>query len=385
MLSNIKESGAKKVLAKVFSRKTFHRQVSGNKGEYKNYLIDLVSRCGSYERVIVMPKEMVPNDVTLDAFNFVYQKDHSILPILLRYLTHTDLLREAKDDLDEVNQKLQSLMDKEIKKLQVEQETLCEEIIAELSDKKVNVEQSEEFARKGAKITETASRIKEIELYKEHVRNILSGKEVISRTYPKEYYLILNDELTKIMEKKLKAYVKDDEVDVEKIYHGLTSKAKKILLLEGVGLSAQCVSLGFFVGAPFVQFLVGTTVKVSPVAYSLYAVATMVSVAATSLVIAGVAYLVNRHYKKSFAKEMKNFIEGPVYISKATNTENGEKSEQKETKVGGLIDFSCNNDQVTPPAPLLEEEKKESYLYPNLEVPGSLSSSSFFPSTQRSK
>lgn len=78
-------------------------------------------------------------------------------------------------------------------------------------------------------------------------------------------------------------------------------------------------------------------------------------VATLALIIAGVAYLIERHYEQSFVKEMQDFIEGPEYVDKATNTEDVEESKSKEKPVvvDDLIDFS---DEVQPPAPPPYEE-----------------------------
>jgi len=48
-------------------------------------------------------------------------------------------------------------------------------------------------------------------------------------------------------------------------------------------------------------------------------------VMALMLIIAGVAYLASCVLEHSFAKEMQDFIEGPKYVDKATNTEDVKK------------------------------------------------------------
>ncbi|WP_353287017.1 hypothetical protein [Wolbachia endosymbiont (group A) of Anthophora plumipes] len=116
-----------KALAKIFSNKEFLKSADGDK---EKYLADLISGYA-----VTLPREIIPDIVTLDALCFTYKKDPSILPILLKYLTHKNLLQEAKDDLDKLNQKLQGVMDEELKKLQDERKLLCEET-AELSGKK---------------------------------------------------------------------------------------------------------------------------------------------------------------------------------------------------------------------------------------------------------
>lgn len=106
MLSDIiKQSSGwdTKALAEIFSNKKFLRSVDGDK---EKYLADLISR--DYEKTnIPLPREIIPDSVTLDALCYTHEKDPLTLPILLRYFTHKNLLQEAKDDLDKLNQKLQ--------------------------------------------------------------------------------------------------------------------------------------------------------------------------------------------------------------------------------------------------------------------------------------
>jgi uncharacterized membrane protein (DUF106 family) len=77
--------------------------------------------------------------------DFTYKKDPSILSILLKYFTHRNLLEEAKDDLDEINQKLQDAMDKGLKNLQDKQEKLREDT-AKLLDVEMDNKKAKELA-----------------------------------------------------------------------------------------------------------------------------------------------------------------------------------------------------------------------------------------------
>ncbi|WP_349967834.1 hypothetical protein [Wolbachia endosymbiont of Armadillidium arcangelii] len=276
--------------------------------------------------------------------------------------------------MNKVNQKLQDLMGEEIKKLKEEQKMARKEI-AELSAKEVNVKQDEEVAKKGAKITETASRIEEIELYKEHVRNLLSGEKVISRTYPKEYYSILKDELTTIIEKKLKAYVEDDEAGVKKTYQSLNSKKERIKTIKRVytiSVITIVFSFAFFFLCPFYCHIIfgGPTVD-QYFCYSLLAVPPAIIACA----IAGIAFLIKIYCWKGFAREIEDFIEGPKHVDKATNTENEKELEQteKEQDVEDLIDLSDSGQLLTPSAPPLEEEVKER-MYPIFDLQKELDS-----------
>ncbi|WP_264705211.1 hypothetical protein [Wolbachia endosymbiont (group A) of Gymnosoma rotundatum] len=360
IIKQVRDSDVK-ALSEIFSRKKIYRSVDGSKKNYKAYLADIVSENYGYPiKEVILPKEIIPNLITLEAFAVAHRKDPSISPILLKYFTHKNLLKEAKKDLNKINQKLQDSMNEEIKKLQEEQKMACKEI-AELSGKEVNVKQSEELAKKSTKITETASRIEKIELCKEDIKNLLSGKKATPRTYPQKYYSILNGELTKVIEEKLKAYVKDDEADVKKIYQSLNNKAEKIKMLRGAKLLAAGASMAFFTSALFVGFLIGTIAggwydkKYLAVTYYLYTIAIMFSV---SLTIAGVVHLANRHYEQSFVKEMENFVGEIQHVDKLSNTEDKKKLEQKEE------DLSEKEKQFTPLDnlyPDLSQEFPENY------------------------
>ncbi|WP_349967113.1 hypothetical protein [Wolbachia endosymbiont of Armadillidium arcangelii] len=240
MLSNIIESDTK-ALAKVFSNKEFYRPVDGNKKDYKTYLADIVSED---LRKVVLPKEIIPNQVTLNVFAFAYRKDSSILPILLKYFTYKNLLKEAKGDLDKINQKLQGVMDEELKKLQDEQKLLRKET-SELSGKEVDVKQGKVLVTKSEKITEISSKVEKIKLCKENIKNLLNGDKVKLRFYPPQYFSILNSGLIEIIEKKLTAYVKDD-TNIENIYQSLNNKAKKIIISGNIKIALQTSSLLVF-------------------------------------------------------------------------------------------------------------------------------------------
>ncbi|MDE5061088.1 MULTISPECIES: hypothetical protein [Wolbachia] len=90
MLSDIIKSDTK-ALHGIFVGKKFRRSADDGKGKY---LVGLVSKHSEYSIcVVTLPKEIIPNDVTLNALILTYEKDPSTLPILLKYFTHKNLLR----------------------------------------------------------------------------------------------------------------------------------------------------------------------------------------------------------------------------------------------------------------------------------------------------
>ncbi|MFP3020385.1 MAG: hypothetical protein ACEY3F_03440 [Wolbachia sp.] len=371
MLSDIiKQSSGwdTKALAEIFSNKKFLRSVDGDK---EKYLADLISR--DYEKTnITLPREIIPDSVTLDALCYTHEKDPLTLPILLRYFTHKNLLQEAKDDLDKLNQKLQGAMDKDLKDLQDKK--------VKLQEDKTNLSSVEMYDKEAKalainkQITETSSKIEEIKLYKEDIKNLLNGDKVKSRSYPSQYFSILNSELIEIMEKKLTAYVKDN-TDIGETYQSLNSRVKKIIRVRNVkNTLVLSASLAFFIPCISVMclgmFCMGVQHGPRPsflfpmIDITLfYIVPIMLSIAVALYATAGVAHLIKRRYEQSFEKEMQDFIEGPKRAEKATN-EDVKKLEQEGTKVGDVIDLSGNcemNDKVEPSAP-----PKRSGLYPDL-------------------
>lgn len=368
MLSNVIRSDAK-ALSKVFSNKKFYESLDGNEKNYKAYQSAIFSEGHDYfSKEVVLPKEIIPNLVTFSAFTFSYRKDPSILPILLKYFTHKNLLKEAKGDLNKINQKLQDLMDEDIKTLRGEQEMLREEV-AKLLGKEVNIKQGREAEKKSAEIAETASIIEKIKLYKENIKKLLSGEKLIFTSISQRYYSILNDELIKTMEEKLKAYVDDDAADVEKTYQSLNNKAKKIMKLNRAALFTVLVCMACFgldIFVVFIAIFISRTLALKCLLYTN-------SLAIISSTIVVLTYLTHEYYERSFVKKMENFIEGPKYMDKATNAENEEelKQREKEQKVGDLIDFSDSSyasQVVTPSAPPCEEGEEKPSLYPDLKL-----------------
>ncbi|MFP3015525.1 MAG: hypothetical protein ACEY3B_04405 [Wolbachia sp.] len=337
MLSNIiKQSDGwdTKALAKIFSNKKFLKSADDGKGKYLVGLSEPIS----YPNVLVtLPKEIIPNDVTLNALIFTYEKDPSTLPILLKYFTHKNLPKEAKDALDKINQELeaQHIMDKNI------------------------------------------------------------GESFKIKRYEKK----IKSPLIEIMEKELRAYAEGNKTDIEKTYQSINSKAKKIVISEKVISMSEypfvISGIMFFIGISVCALIPKYTIYRGGYVQSLnstaviYVTVISLSLIAISFVIAGIACLVNKHYKQSFVKEMENFIEEPRHMDKATNTENGEepkqvgkpKQQEKEQEVEeNLIDLSDNyemNYKVEPSAPPYDEPKQPG-LYPDLSKEDLQPSSNFY-------
>ncbi|MBC6686216.1 hypothetical protein H9I48_03085 [Wolbachia pipientis] len=336
MLSNIiKQSDGwdTKALAKIFSNKKFLKSADDGKGKYLVGLSEPIS----YPNVLVtLPKEIIPNDVTLSALIFTYEKDPSTLPILLKYFTHKNLPKEAKDALDKINQELeaQHIMDKNI------------------------------------------------------------GESFKIKRYEKK----IKSPLIEIMEKELRAYAEGNKTDIEKTYQSINSKAKKIMISEkvismsGCPFIISCIVL--FIGAIACKLSEPIIYRAGYVQSPHSTAATCVSAISLSLIVIsfvmlGIACSVNKHYKQSFVKEMENFIEEPRHMDKATNTENGEepkqvgkpKQQEKEQEVEeNLIDLSDNyemNYKVEPSAPPYDEPKQPG-LYPDLSKEDLQPSSNFY-------
>ncbi|WP_353283413.1 hypothetical protein [Wolbachia endosymbiont (group A) of Pogonocherus hispidulus] len=398
MLSDIiKQSSGwdTKALAEIFSNKKFLRSVDGDK---EKYLADLISGYA-----VTLPREIIPDSVTLDALCFTHKKDPLTLPILLRYFTHKNLLQEAKDDLDKLNQKLQDAMDKDLKDLQDKQKKLQEDR-TNLNNVEMHSEKAKALAidKIDEQITKASSEIEKLELYKEDITNLLNGGKTKSNSYPSQYFSILNSELIEIMEKKLTAYVKDN-TDIGETYQSLNSRVKKIIRVRNVkNTLVLSASLAFFIPCISVMclgmFCMGVQHGPRPsflfpmIDITLfYIVPIMLSIAVALYATAGVAHLIKRRYEQSFEKEMQDYIEQPIKcMDKATNNEDVKKLEQEETKVGDLIDLSGNcemNYKVEPSAPPYDEKNssEQSRLYPELPArPSSNLGSSLLPSNAAS-
>jgi len=104
-------------------------------------------------------------------------------------------------------------------------------------------------------------------------------------------------------------------------------------------------------------------------------------VMALMLIIAGVAYLASCVLEHSFAKEMQDFVEGPKYVDKATNTEDVKKLEQKDPVVGdyGKKPSAPPCDEPKQPADLSEVQPPsyEEACNPTLQPKDSKLSSNF--------
>ncbi|WP_265026386.1 hypothetical protein [Wolbachia endosymbiont (group A) of Bibio marci] len=357
MLSDIiKQSSGwdTKALAEIFSNKKFLRSVDGDK---EKYLADLISK--DYEkRNITLPREIIPDSVTLDALYFTHKKDPLTLPILLRYFTHKNLLQEAKDDLDKLNQKLQGAMDKDLKDLQ-DKKAKLQANETDLNDKKIQGKEAKALAydiqKINAEITEASSEIEKIKSYKKDIETLFKGGKVELSSYPQKYSFILERELTKVMEEKLAHYIKDN-TNIEKTYSSLNSKRKKIIMLKNIqDFSALISFVPLFVSLMAELMIDPATISLT--SCCIYFLVIPLSISATFLAIAGAAYLMLRHYEQSFVKEMQDFIEGPKYVDKATNTEDVKKLEQEETGVG---DYGKK-----PSAPPYDGPKQPG-LYPDL-------------------
>lgn len=83
-------------------------------------------------RGVNLPGRKIPNTATLYAFNLVCRKYPLALPVLLKYLIHNDLLEDAKDDLEKIYRKLQSVMAQDLTNLKKQKDEF--QLIRETSE-----------------------------------------------------------------------------------------------------------------------------------------------------------------------------------------------------------------------------------------------------------
>ncbi len=191
-----------------------------------------------------------------------------------------------------------------------------------------------------------------------------------------KYYSILENEVKELkaeISKELEDYT--NNTNIHEIYQSLNNKKKNGGLLKEVALGCLGIT-AIILMLTSVFFFLPIIIAINPpthmsmheVTVFRYIAVSPFIVMALTLIIAGVAYLASCVLEHSFAKEMQDFIEGPKYVDKATNTEDVKKLEQEKTEVGDLIDLSGNcemNYKVEPSAPPYDEPKQPG-LYPDL-------------------
>ncbi|RDD33754.1 hypothetical protein Wcon_02231 [Wolbachia endosymbiont of Cylisticus convexus] len=320
MLNNIIKSDTK-ALGKVFGEKEFLRSKEGclvnltSKTYYDEHIyLDGHTEIEKINAVVALSEEIIPDNVSLNVFTFIYEKDPLILPILLKYFTHKNLLQKVRDDLDKINQNLQ------MRKTDIDKHLEEKEIINPIIE-----------------IVE-----------KELIAYIRDNKDYIEKIYQS-----LNNKAKKIIiSRNIKIALQISSLLVF-----------SVALMPFVSLFAQtCAGPVQFQRNMFYFFMH-------------YSLPILLPTVAALLALANVVYLVQRYYEQSFAKEMQDFIKGPKHVDKATNTENEKELEQteKEQDVEDLIDLSDSGQLLTPSAPPLEEKVKER-MYPTFDLQKELDS-----------
>ncbi|WP_264736251.1 hypothetical protein [Wolbachia endosymbiont (group A) of Rhinocyllus conicus] len=312
-------------LENFFAERVFH--IDDRKG-FKDSSVKLVIEY-PYDSTLTLtlPREAIPNSFALELLSSLYKENALALPVILKYLAHRDLSK----DFGEISKKLQAKMDQDIQEAQLQHNS-------EIS--------------------------KEIELCKKDILNVLDGgKSVLSVQLKQKYYSILKNDVKELeaeISEELEDYV--NNTNIHEIYQSLNSKIKKIKHYNKIVYRTLCTS-GFVAMSLLIVPLIAlmafdVTTKGGGFLEALMYTATPFLVVATlALIIAGVAYLASCYLEHSFAKEMQDFIEGPKYVDKATNTEDVKKLEQEETEVG---------DYGKKPSAPPYDGPKQPRLYPNL-------------------
>lgn len=312
-------------LENFFAKGVFHID---DRKRFKEPSVKLVIEHG-YNETLTLPREAIPNSFALQLLSSLYRGNALALPIILKYLVHRNLSK----DFDEISKKLQAKMDQDIQE-------------AELQN--------------NSKIS------KKIEVCKQDILNVLSdGKSVLSDQLKQKYYSILENEVKELkaeISKELEDYT--NNTNIHEIYQSLNNKKKNGGLLKEVALGCLGIT-AIILMLTSVFFFLPIIIAINPpthmsmheVTVFRYIAVSPFIVMALTLIIAGVAYLASCYLEHSFAKEMQDFIEGPKYVDKATNTEDVKKLEQEETEVG---------DYGKKPSALPYDGPKQPRLYPNL-------------------
>ncbi|WP_265017675.1 hypothetical protein [Wolbachia endosymbiont (group A) of Epistrophe grossularia] len=312
-------------LENFFAKGVFHID---DRKRFKEPSVKLVIEHG-YNETLTLPREAIPNSFALQLLSSLYRGNALALPIILKYLVHRNLSKE----FDEISKKLQAKMDQDIQE-------------AELQN--------------NSKIS------KKIEVCKQDILNVLSdGKSVLSDQLKQKYYSILENEVKELkaeISKELEDYT--NNTNIHEIYQSLNNKKKNGGLLKEVALGCLGIT-AIILMLTSVFFFLPIIIAINPpthmsmheVTVFRYIAVSPFIVMALTLIIAGVAYLASCYLEHSFAKEMQDFIEGPKYVDKATNTEDVKKLEQEETEVG---------DYGKKPSAPPYDGPKQPRLYPNL-------------------
>ncbi|WP_353286024.1 hypothetical protein [Wolbachia endosymbiont (group A) of Philanthus triangulum] len=312
-------------LENFFAKGVFHID---DRKRFKEPSVKLVIEHG-YNETLTLPREAIPNSFALQLLSSLYRGNALALPIILKYLVHRNLSK----DFDEISKKLQAKMDQDIQE-------------AELQN--------------NSKIS------KKIEVCKQDILNVLSdGKSVLSDQLKQKYYSILENEVKELkaeISKELENYT--NNTNIHEIYQSLNNKKKNGGLLKEVALGCLGIT-AIILMLTSVFFFLPIIIAINPpthmsmheVTVFRYIAVSPFIVMALTLIIAGVAYLASCYLEHSFAKEMQDFIEGPKYVDKATNTEDVKKLEQEETEVG---------DYGKKPSAPPYDGPKQPRLYPNL-------------------
>ncbi|WP_353275548.1 hypothetical protein [Wolbachia endosymbiont (group A) of Pipizella viduata] len=312
-------------LENFFAKGVFHID---DRKRFKEPSVKLVIEHG-YNETLTLPREAIPNSFALQLLSSLYRGNALALPIILKYLVHRNLSK----DFDEISKKLQAKMDQDIQEAELQ------------SNSKIS---------------------KKIEVCKQDILNVLSGgKSVLSDQLKQKYYSILENEVKELkaeISKELEDYT--NNTNIHEIYQSLNNKKKNGGLLKEVALGCLGIT-AIILMLTSVFFFLPIIIAINPpthmsmheVTVFRYIEVSPFIVMALTLIIAGVAYLASCYLEHSFAKEMQDFIEGPKYVDKATNTEDVKKLEQEETEVG---------DYGKKPSAPPYDGPKQPRLYPNL-------------------
>lgn len=252
-----------------------------------------------------LEKGVVPNTVAFYALTSFYNKYPAVLPILLKYCIHKDLLEDAREDLDNIHQTLQEMMDQDLKNLQ------------------------EQLKQKDQEGRDTlVGRILKIQSYKKDIKNLFSGKTVEIKTYIKDakigtyahkYYSTLESKFIEMMEKKIDVYAKD-YTEIEEVYRNLNNKAKKIERLDCI-INAVLITSILLTGAAYTATIAKALADENGLIFAM--IIPSACILFIGLAIAGTVRSKRVDAKVSLANELEDYIVGPKQMEEVTHTQKG--------------------------------------------------------------
>jgi hypothetical protein len=280
----------KTALAKVLEDAAKGKEIDYPESVKEEYTLKM--RLYQYDTMGVnLHERKIHNTITLYAFNLICREYPLAFPVLLKYLIHNDLFKDAKNDLKKISQELQSVMDQDLKNL--------EEKLAQKDQ--LTKEDKSQF------ISETF----EIASCQKYMKDLFNGKKVTkdteAGTYSQKYYSMLESKLTEMMKEKINDYANDDDA-IKDLYQSLSNKAEKVERLDCI-IGVVLLTSALLTGAAYIATIVKAFVDENDLIFAM--IIPSACILFIGLAIAGTVRSKRVDAKVSLANELEDYIVGP--------------------------------------------------------------------------